>query len=100
VGSDGPGLWDRIGQAAYLESHSPYEPPFTGRQFTNDEVYQSGRLQHELERGTARIEGVLNYVRMRYDSALEQLANLRRGHPAGTSGATFSGVMESLPARA
>jgi hypothetical protein len=96
----GPGLWDRISHAAYLESHSPYEPPFTGRQFTNDEVYLGGFKQQGLHHGEAQIEGILNFVRIRNDSARSQLAALRRTHPAGASGAGFPAVMESLPARA
>ena len=35
-------LWPRIAQAAYLEADTPWGAPFTGRQFTNDEVYRSG----------------------------------------------------------
>jgi CotH kinase protein len=96
----GPGLWDRVSHAAYLESHSPHEQPFTGRQFTNDEVYLGGFKQQSLHRGEAQIEGIVNFVRMRHESARSQLAALRRTHPAGASGASFSGVMESLPARA
>jgi hypothetical protein len=37
---------------------------------------------------------------MRHDSARKQLAELRKTDPAGSSGASFSGVMEPLPARA
>jgi hypothetical protein len=100
VGSDRRGLWGRVSQAAYLESNSPHEPPFTGRQFSNDEVYRSGRLQHELRHEPERILGILNFVRMRYDRAREQLATLRRRDAAGASGASFPAVMESLPVRA
>jgi hypothetical protein len=96
----GPGLWDRVSHAAYLESHGPHEQPFTGRQFTNDDVYLGGLKQQTLRHGEARIEGILNFVRMRHDSARRRLADLRRAHPAGASGASFPGVMESLPARA
>ena len=85
------GLWDRVSQAAYLESDTPGGQPFTGRQFTNDEVYRSGREQQELRRGDAKTEGIIHYVRMRHDRARAQLAELRRDHPAGASGADFSG---------
>ncbi|MBJ7598143.1 CotH kinase family protein [Candidatus Nephthysia bennettiae] len=95
----GPGLWDRVSHAAYLESHAPHEQPFTGRQFTNDEVYLGGFKQQTLHHGEAQIEGILDFVRMRHDSARRQLAGLRRTDPAGASGAGFPGVMESLPAR-
>jgi hypothetical protein len=100
IGADGGGgLWDRVSQAAYLESDTPHGRAFTGRQYSNDEVYRSGCLQHELRHGDTKAEGICHYVRMRYDSARRQLATLRETHPAGASGATFSGMMEALPAR-
>jgi hypothetical protein len=100
IGSDGGGgLWDRVSRAAYLESDTPHGQAFTGRQFSNDEVYRSGCLQHELRHGDTRAEGICHYVRMRYDSARGQLATLRATHPAGASGATFSGMMEAPPPR-
>jgi hypothetical protein len=91
------GLWDRVSQAAYLESDTPGGRPFTGRQFSNDEVYRSGREQQELRRGDGKVEGIIHYVRMRHDRARAQLAELRRDHPAGASGATFPGKLEPLP---
>jgi hypothetical protein len=97
IATDGGGLWDRVARPAYLESDTPHGSPFTGRQFTNDEVYRSGHEQHELWRGQERAEGILHYVRMRHDSARAQLADLRRDHPAGASGATFPGTPEPLP---
>ncbi len=93
------GLWGRVNRAAYLESDTPNGAPFTGRQFTNDEVYLAGNKQNELRHGNAKIEGIYHYVRMRYDSAREQLATLRTTYPRGASGATFSGALESLPGR-
>jgi hypothetical protein len=97
IGAGGGGLWDRVARPAYLESDTPHGSPFTGRQFTNDEVYRSGHQQHELRRGQQQAEGILHYVRMRHDSARAQLAVLRRDHPAGASGATFPGTPEPLP---
>ena len=91
------GLWDRVSQAAYLESDTPGGQPFTGRQFSNDEVYRSGREQQELRLGDTKVEGIIHYVRMRHDRARAQLAELRRDHPPGASGATFSGKLEPLP---
>ena len=38
----GGGLWGRVRQGAYLEAETPHGWPFTGRQFTNDEVYRTG----------------------------------------------------------
>ena len=90
------GLWGRVHQAAYLESNTPYGPPFTGRQFSNDEVYQAGCKQNELRHGTEKADGIINYVRMRYDSARRQLAQLRATTPRGTA-AGFPAVMEPLP---
>jgi hypothetical protein len=69
IGADGGGLWDRVCQAAYLESDTPDGSPFTGRQFSNDEVYRVVHEQKEVRRGATTIEGILHYVSMRYDSA-------------------------------
>ena len=93
----GEGLWDRVRHAAYLEADNPYSPPFTGRQFTNDEVYLTGYKQNETRKGQEQAEGILHYVRMRYDSAREQLATLRKDYPSGASRATLTGVLERLP---
>jgi hypothetical protein len=93
------GLWDRIRQAAYLEANTPYEAPFTGRQFTNDEVYRAGCRQEQLRHGNATIDGILAYVRERYDTARKQLQELRASMPSGASGATFTGTVETLPER-
>ncbi len=94
--SDG-GLWGRVHQAAYLESATPYGQPFTGRQFSNDEVYLSGCKQNELRHGQEKADGIIHYVRMRRDSARQQLAELRKSTPRGASGAAFPAVMEPLP---
>jgi hypothetical protein len=91
------GLWDRVARPAYLESDTPHGQPHTGRQFTNDEVYRSAYEQQELRRGDEKAEGIVHYVRMRHDSAWTQLAELRREHLAGASGATFPGELEPLP---
>ena len=91
------GLWDRVRQAAYLESDTPDGRPFTGRKFSNHEVYWSGFRQHELRHGKARIEGVLHYVRMRRDSAGAQLNQLRRTIPRATGDGDFPAAMEPLP---
>ncbi len=98
IGTDpGAGVWERVRHAAYLEAESPTGPPFTGRQFTNDEVYRAGYQQNELWHGEAHVEGIVNFVRMRHDRAREQLAKLRAEYPRGASGASFTGVMEALP---
>ncbi|MGE5287495.1 MAG: CotH kinase family protein [Micromonosporaceae bacterium] len=91
------GLWARVRQAAYLESATPYGQPFTGRQFTNDEVYQSGCKQNEIRHGQEKAEGIIHYVRMRYDSAREQLEQLRKTTPRRTDPASFPATMEPLP---
>jgi hypothetical protein len=97
IGAGGGGLWDRVARSAYLESDTPHGWPFTGRQFTNHEVYRSDFLQEELRRGEEKAEGIVHYVRMRHDRARAQLADLRRDHPAGSSGATFPATLEPLP---
>jgi hypothetical protein len=97
--SGGDGLWHRISQAAYLESDTPHGQPFTGRQFTNDQVYRTGVEQNELRQGQARVEGIVHYVRMRHDRAREQLAKLRTDLPPGSSGASFPVPLERLPER-
>ncbi|QDQ09403.1 CotH kinase family protein [Streptomyces spectabilis] len=96
-GSGGEGLWQRIAPSAYLESASPHGQPFTGRQFTNDEVYRAAYRQWELSRGAQFTYGIYHYTRMRYDSARRQLAELRKTYPNGASGAVFPGTMEALP---
>ena len=86
---DGNGLWQRVDQAAYLEADTPYAAAFTGRQFTNDEVYRGGFAQEYLRHGNSSIEGIYHFVRMRRDSARAQLQTLRATYPAGASGAHF-----------
>jgi hypothetical protein len=54
------GLWDRVRQASYLESTTPDGRPFTGRKFTNHEVYWNGYRQRELWHGKAKIEGIIH----------------------------------------
>ena len=93
----GNGLWDQVRYAAYLASDTPLGQPHTGRQFTNHEVYRHGCKQQTLSHGNAHIEGIIHYVRMRYDNAHQQLAKLRQKYPKGASGASFSGEMETLP---
>jgi len=89
------GLWYRIRQAAYLESDTHSGPPFTGRRYSNDEVYRSGCRQHELHHGKKQMEGIVHYVRMRHDSARAQLKRLRRTMPRTADG--FPLAAERLP---
>ncbi len=93
------GLWARVRQAAYLESDTPYGAPFTGRQFTNDEVYWAASKQKEVQHDKARIVGILNYVRMRYDSARAQLKELRKTYPRGAGADEFPTTVEPLPGK-
>ncbi len=94
---DGQGLWQRVCRSAYLESDSPGGQPFTGRQFSNDEVYQAGFAQRELQHANASILGIYHYVRMRYDSARGQLGQLRaQGYRSGAT--TPSGPGPALAA--
>jgi CotH kinase protein len=98
AGSATGGLWDQVATSAYLESDTPFGWPATGRQFVNDEVYRAASQQQELRRG-GLILGIHHYVRMRYDRAREQLQDLRRRDPSGSSGATFTvvGVADYTP---
>jgi CotH kinase protein len=89
------GLWHRVRRAAYLESGTPHGQPFTGRRYSNDEVYQSGCRQHELRHGKKKMEGIVHYVRMRHDSARAQLAGLRRTMPRTVDG--FALAADRLP---
>ena len=82
----GDGLWQRIRQAAYLESDTPWGRPFTGRQFSNDQLYWSGYRQHEVRQGRKKAEGIVHYVRMRRDSARAQLKQIRRSMPRRIDG--------------
>ena len=99
LGANGGGLWDRVSRGAYLEADTPYGAPFTGRQFTNDEVFRNGFAQYELRHGEEFALGIHHYVRMRYDSARAQLARARGADPSGSSGATFPASPEPLPGR-
>jgi hypothetical protein len=89
------GLWDRVRQAAYRESDTPYGRPFTGRQFSNDEIYWTGCQQRGLRHGRKKMEGIVHHVRMRRDSARTQLKRLRQTMPRAVDG--FPETMEQLP---
>jgi CotH kinase protein len=97
MGLGGGGLWDRVARPAWLESDTPHGWPFTGRQWSNHEVWRNGHEQHELRKGEETALGILNYVRMRHDSARTQLTTLRRDHPPGSSGASFPVTLEPPP---
>lgn len=92
-------LWARVVPSAYFEASFPGSPPFTGRQFTNDEVYRAGHEQQELRHANQFVLGIHHYARMRYDSAREQLASLRGKYPAGASGAHFPAGEEASQSR-
>jgi CotH kinase protein len=94
---NGSGLWDRVSRGAYLESDTPGGMPFTGRQFTNDEVYRNGYAQYELRQSGEFALGIHHYLLMRNDSARAQLARARGTGPNGSSGATFPTAPEPLP---
>lgn len=93
----GTGIWGRVRRAAFLEANSAREAAHTGRQFTNDQVYWNGIVGNELDFNGAHILGIKHFVRMRHDSAKEQLARLRRKYPQGSSGATFPPTADELP---
>ena len=77
----------------------PNGQPFTGRQFTNDEVYRSGWKQYELRHGKEKAEGIIHYVRMRHDSARQQLEQLRGPRPGPTAARASRPRLEPLPRR-
>jgi hypothetical protein len=89
------GLWYRVRRAAYLESDTPLGQPFTGRRYSNHEVYRSACRQHELGHGKKQMEGIVHYVRMRHDSARAQLKQLRRTMPRTVDG--FPIAAKQLP---
>ena len=89
------GLWYRVRRAAYLESDTPHGRPFTGRRYSNDEVYRSSCRHRELRHGKKTMEGIVHYVRMRHDSARVQLRRLRRTMPRAID--RFPAAVEQLP---
>lgn len=93
------GLWDRVRQAAHQESETPHGPPFTGRGYSNHEVYWNAARQSELRRGSKKVDGIVHYVRMRRDSARAQLEQLRKSLPRSTRSTDFPSAMEPLPAK-
>lgn len=98
IGTEGSGgIWDRVRNAAYLESDSANGSPHTGRQWTNEEIYHHGSQHHELHRHNTRLEGIEHYVRMRHDSARSQLTKLRTQYPKGASGADFNASPDPIP---
>ena len=98
------GLWEHVRSAAFLESDfsdcrntGSFPCAHTGRKFSNHEVFLQGEAQVQLDRGHNKIEGIDHFVRMRHDSARDQLANLRKRHPKGSSGADFSKPESWIP---
>jgi hypothetical protein len=95
------GLWERVRHAAYLESDTPHGKPFTGRQFSNDEVYLSGSKQNELRHGNAKIEGIYHLrphaVRQRPGAAGDPARDLserrQRGDISGRPGGAAGSVL-------
>ena len=93
------GLWARVRQAAYQESDTPHGQPFTGRRYSNHEVYWNSGRQCEVQHGSRKAEGIVHYVRMRHDSAREQIAQLRKTFPRSARNGDFPSTMEPLPAK-
>ena len=77
------------------ESFTPYGQPFTGRQFANNEVYLSAYKQNELRHGDVKSRGSFTMCACG-TTALGDATTLRKTYPRGASGATFSGMMETL----
>jgi len=70
-------IFEHIKTAVFLESDSPQGRPHTGRQWTNDQVYWNGRLHYELQTGPQMTWGIHHYVKMRYESARQQLSKYK-----------------------
>lgn len=94
---NGPGLRARVQTAAFLEADGPGRASHTGRQFSNDDVYEHGLSHDQLDRGAFHIEGILHYVRVRHDNVTRQLVKWRERHPKGSSGARFPVKPEPVP---
>ncbi|HWM96329.1 MAG TPA: hypothetical protein VNO54_04660, partial [Streptosporangiaceae bacterium] len=62
-----------------------------------DEMYLTGCKQNELRHGQEKAEGIVHYVRMRRDSARQQLEQLRKQTPRATDSASFPDTLEQLP---
>jgi hypothetical protein len=77
IGDDG-GFLDRARQGAMAEGNFG-DPSHTGRQFTNDQVVRHGFHHEELQHGSQHIFGILHFVRMRNNSARDQLDGWRAG---------------------
>lgn len=108
IGGENPnrdgGLWDLVRDSAFLESDTPAGAAHTGRQFTNDQVFWNGFRGYSLRLGGQHILGILRdpdgrggYMHLREESAREDLGNLRRSIPRGSSGATFPASPGRLP---
>lgn len=99
MGAEGSGgLIDRVRASAFLEADGPQAAPHTGRQFTNDQVYWNGFEHKELWwAGNMHAYGIKHFVLMRQDSARKQLAEWRKVHPKGSSGASFPDQPTAIP---
>jgi hypothetical protein len=93
----GGGLWDLARASAYLEADGPTATPHTGRRFTNDQVFWNGFRHEELSAFGFHTFGIQHFVRMRHDSARQQLVEWRAIHPKGSSGASFPAKPSPLP---
>jgi hypothetical protein len=91
------GLWIRVRQAAYQESETPHGRPFTGRRYTNHEIYLNSYRQYEIHDIPRKIEGIVHYVRMRHDSAREQIEQFRKDLPRSACIGDFPSTVEPLP---
>jgi len=99
LGAEGSGgTIDRVRLSAFLEADGPQSPPHTGRQFTNDQIYWNGFEHQELWwAGSMHAWGIKHFVIMRQDSARKQLAEWRKLHPKGSSGASFPDPPTAIP---
>jgi hypothetical protein len=98
IGAGGEGgFWDLVETSARLEAAGDDAPPFTGRQFTNAQVEQSGYGGEELWLDNNHTLGILTYVQLRRASVEQQLEVWREQYPEGSSGAAFPARPAPLP---
>lgn len=98
IGAKQQELWQTLEKSVYLESDTEQGPTHTNRPFSNDTVHDAAALNHEVwGQGPVaglKTEGIEHYVRMRHDSVEDQLKELRKTYPKGSSGVNFDVALE------
>ncbi|MBN1948001.1 MAG: CotH kinase family protein [Bradymonadales bacterium] len=98
IGASGEGgLWDLLEPSALLEAEEDDSQPFTGRQFTNNQLVQNGYEGRELWQDNNHSLGILQYVHLRRQSVESQLVQWRQRFPTGSSGVSFPQQPGEIP---